>query len=158
MDLISFIIKKNLDLYKNFCVLRFSQSVNYNEEHSSAFEIAELCYDRFTIWLLRHSCLKIILHCKYIQCNFYSFKMCPTFHCNLTVRFTFNCCSKYSRIIVNWFTVFKLADRMRSMRTNGASKNQDCPGQNGLIYRLRRNHCYFWYLWYQTVWYVFRYT
>ena len=98
------------------------------------------------------------IHCKYIQCNFYSFKMCPTFHCNLTVRFTFNCCSKYSRIIVNWFTVFKLADRMRSMRTNGASKNQDCPGQNGLIYRLRRNHCYFWYLWYQTVWYVFRYT
>ena len=42
---------------------------------------------------------------------------------------------------------------MRSMRTNGASKNRDYPGQNGLIYRLRRNRCYFWYLWY-----VFRYT
>ena len=26
--------------------------------------------------------------------------MCPNFHCNLTVRFTFNCCSKYSCIIV----------------------------------------------------------
>ena len=26
--------------------------------------------------------------------------MCPNFHCNLTVRFTFNCCSKYSWIIV----------------------------------------------------------
>ena len=22
------------------------------------------------------------VHCKYIRCNFYSFKMCPTFHCN----------------------------------------------------------------------------
>ena len=34
------------------------------------------------------------VHCKYIQCNFYSFYMCPTFHCNLTVLFTFNYCSK----------------------------------------------------------------
>ena len=31
---------------------------------------------------------------------FYSFQLCPYFHCNLTVRFTFNPCSKYSRIIV----------------------------------------------------------
>ena len=23
--------------------------------------------------------------------NKYSFQMCPTFHCNLTVQFTFNC-------------------------------------------------------------------
>ena len=36
------------------------------------------------------------LHCKYIQCNFYTFYGCPTFHCNPTVLFTFNCCSKYS--------------------------------------------------------------
>ena len=35
-----------------------------------------------------------------LQCNFYSFWMCPNFHCNLTVRFTFNCSSKYSWIIV----------------------------------------------------------
>jgi hypothetical protein len=34
--------------------------------------------------------------------------MCPTFHCSLTARFKFNCYSKYSRIIVNWFTVFLL--------------------------------------------------
>ena len=27
--------------------------------------------------------------------------------------------------------IFKLADRMRSMRTNGASKNPDWPNQNG---------------------------
>ena len=26
--------------------------------------------------------------------------------------------------------IFKLADRMRSMRTNGASKNPDWPNQN----------------------------
>ena len=32
--------------------------------------------------------------------------MRPTFHCSLAVWITFNCCSKYSRIIVNWFTVF----------------------------------------------------
>ena len=24
--------------------------------------------------------------------------MCPNFHCNLTVRFTFNCCSKYLQL------------------------------------------------------------
>ena len=39
-----------------------------------------------------------ILHCKFIQCNFYTFYGCPTFHCNPTVPFTFNCCTKYSRI------------------------------------------------------------
>ena len=32
------------------------------------------------------------VHCKYIQCNFYSFFLYPTFHCNPTVLFTFNCC------------------------------------------------------------------
>ena len=32
----------------------------------------------------------------YIQCNFYNFYGCPTFHCNPTVLFTFNYCSKYS--------------------------------------------------------------
>ena len=37
-------------------------------------------------------------HCKCIQCNFYSFDMCSTFHCNLTVLFTSNCCSKYSAV------------------------------------------------------------
>ena len=26
--------------------------------------------------------------------------MCPNFHCNLTVRFTFNCCSRYSGMIL----------------------------------------------------------
>ena len=31
---------------------------------------------------------------------------------------------------------FKLDDRMRSMRTNGASKNRDCPGHNGMIYKI----------------------
>ena len=48
------------------------------------------------------------LHCKYIRCNFYSFKLCPTFHCNFTVWFTFNCCSKYNGIIVKLITVFLL--------------------------------------------------
>ena len=41
-----------------------------------------------------------MVHCKYIQCNFYTFYMCPTFHCNLTVLFTFHYCSKYSGINV----------------------------------------------------------
>ena len=31
------------------------------------------------------------LHCKYIQCHFYTFYMCTTFHCNLSVLFTSNC-------------------------------------------------------------------
>ena len=35
-------------------------------------------------------------HCKYIQCNLYTFYLCPTFHCNPTVLFTLNYCSKYS--------------------------------------------------------------
>ena len=47
-------------------------------------------------------------HCKYINCN-YTFYMCPTFHCNLTVLFTFNYCSKYSginvKLIYSFFTV-----------------------------------------------------
>ena len=34
--------------------------------------------------------------------------------------------------------IFKLADRMRSMRTNGASKNRDWRGQNGVIYKFCR--------------------
>ena len=36
------------------------------------------------------------LHCKYIQCNFYTFYVCPIFQCNSTVQFTFNYCTKYS--------------------------------------------------------------
>ena len=34
--------------------------------------------------------------------------LCPDFHCNLAVRFTFHCCSKYSLIIVKLITVFLL--------------------------------------------------
>ena len=52
------------------------------------------------IWLVLHQ------HCKYIQCNFYSSWLGPNFHCNLPVLFTFNCCSKYSWIIVKLITVF----------------------------------------------------
>ena len=47
-------------------------------------------------WLSKHS----PSHCKYIQCNFYTFYVCPTFHCNLTVLLTFNYCSKYTGINV----------------------------------------------------------
>ena len=47
-------------------------------------------------------------HCKYIRCNFYSFWMCPTFHCNHTLRFTSNFCSKYSGIIVKLIYSFLL--------------------------------------------------
>ena len=49
-------------------------------------------------WFNEYDCC--FAHCKYIRCIFYSFKMCLTFHCNLTVWFTINCCSKYSGIIV----------------------------------------------------------
>ena len=38
---------------------------------------------RATTWASTHA--SICVHCKYIQCNFYTFYMCPTFHCNLTV-------------------------------------------------------------------------
>ena len=31
---------------------------------------------------------------------FLQFLLCPDFHCNFAVRFTFHCCSKYSLIIV----------------------------------------------------------
>ena len=56
-------------------------------------------------WVMNQSkqangCIGFSLHCKDIQSNLYSFQMCPNFHCNLTVWFTFNCCSKYSWIIV----------------------------------------------------------
>ena len=40
--------------------------------------------------------IKLLPHCKYIQCNSYSFYVCPIFQCNPTVRFTSNYCSKYS--------------------------------------------------------------
>ena len=44
--------------------------------------------------LLKYVCLFrlfliALVHYKYIQCNFYTFYMCPTFHCILTVLFTF---------------------------------------------------------------------
>ena len=45
------------------------------------------------IW--KQCLLEKYIACKYIQCIFYTFYMCPTFHCNLTVLFTFICCSKY---------------------------------------------------------------
>ena len=35
------------------------------------------------------------LHCKYIQCNLYTFYGCPTFNCNHTILFTFDYCIKY---------------------------------------------------------------
>ena len=41
-----------------------------------------------------------LLHCKYIQCNFHTFSTCPNLHCNPTVLFTFNCCSK--QLQVQW--------------------------------------------------------
>ena len=62
------------------------------------------------------------LHCKYIRCNFYSFSLCPNFHCNLTVQFTINCCSKYSWIIVKLiyssFTVTSTLDYIRQSNVN----------------------------------------
>ena len=45
-------------------------------------------------------CRPASIHCKYIRCNFSTFFACPTFHCNPTVLFTSNCCSKYSGINV----------------------------------------------------------
>ena len=56
-------------------------------------------------WVMNQSkqangCNGFSLHCKDIQSNLYSFQMCPNFHCNLTVQFTFNCYSKYNQITV----------------------------------------------------------
>ena len=48
--------------------------------------------------------------------------MCPNFHCNLTVRFTFNCCSKYSGIIVkliySFFTVTSTLNCIKQLNVN----------------------------------------
>ena len=43
--------------------------------------------------------------------------MCPTFHCNLTVRFTFNCCSKYNgcKLVYSFFTVTSILDCKKYM-------------------------------------------
>ena len=54
------------------------------------------------------------IHCKYIQCIFYTFYMCPTFHCNLTVLFTFNCCSKFSGINVKLIYSFLTVTSMEN--------------------------------------------
>ena len=48
--------------------------------------------------------------------------MCLNFHCNLTVHFTFNFCSKYSWIIVkpiySFFTVTSTLDCIRQLNVN----------------------------------------
>ena len=41
---------------------------------------------------------KLSIHCKCIQCNFYTFYVCPTFHCNPTALFTFDYCSKWKNL------------------------------------------------------------
>ena len=78
---------------------------------------SSLLYTLWCYWfkiVRKLSILRFAVHCKYIQCNFYTFYMCPTFHCNLTVLFTFNCCSKYSginvKLIYSFFTVTSTLD------------------------------------------------
>ena len=73
------------------------------------------CYYHYPLagmkmWLFvvdsRAPCLA--LHCKYIQCNFYTFYMCPT------VISLYYCCSKYSginvKLIYSFFTVTSTLD------------------------------------------------
>ena len=50
---------------------------------------------------------KMYLHCKYIQCNFYTFYLCPTFHCNPTVLFTFILQVKWKNVNpdLQWITI-----------------------------------------------------
>ena len=85
--------------------------------------------------LLMRQNLKSELHCKYIQCNFYSFEMCPNFHCNLTVWFTFNCCSKYSWIIADlqFFTVTSTLDCIRQLNVNPTVTLQWKMGHNSKL-------------------------
>ena len=48
------------------------------------------------------------MNCKHIRCKSYTFSMCPSFHCNHTVLFTFNCCSvqwNKCNTVLQWFTV-----------------------------------------------------
>ena len=71
----------------------------------------EMWWDAFLVCTWLYVVERVVvcsIHCKYIQCNFYTFYMCPTFHCNLTVLFTFNCCSKYSGINVKLIYSFLL--------------------------------------------------
>ena len=51
----------------------------------------------------------------------------------------------------HFLIVFKLADRMRSMRTNGASKNRDWSNQNGTDFPHGQIQKKLKYLWYVTV-------
>ena len=73
----------------NISVLFSKQGPGYKE---IMFSLVIKTYNK--IALLGH------MHYKYIRCNFYSFSLCLNFHCNLTIRFTSNCCSDYSWIIV----------------------------------------------------------
>ena len=43
----------------------------------------------------------------------------------------------------NFLLLFKLADRMRSMRTNGDSKSRDCCGKNGTYFPPGANLVYY---------------
>ena len=77
--------------------------------------------------------------------------------------------TKHLTFQVFFFIFFKLADRMRSMRTNGASKNRDYCELNGFIfltgefsilygmYTIWYVYVYLWYvyLWYVYLWYVY---
>ena len=73
-------------------------------------------------------------HCKYIASKK------ATFQC-LLFSVSFQCIFDTQEVL--YIQVFKLADRMRSIGTNGASKNRDWPDVNGVIYKLRRTRCYF---------------
>ena len=68
------------------------------------------------------------MHYKYIRCNSYSFSLCLNFHCNLTIRFTSNCCSDYSWIIVklknSLFTVTSTLDCITQLNVNCTARSQ----------------------------------
>ena len=76
-----------------FYIFRYMPGVCVSCSTSGPSEHMRTCFHLF--------CLIFTAKLIYIQCNFYTFYVCPSFYCNPTVLF--NCCSKYSEINLTLF-------------------------------------------------------
>ena len=66
---------------------------NFKEECAVSYLLSSLGYQSSRKESNFFTPLFLYVHYKYIQCKFYTFYVCPTFHCNPTVLVTFNHCS-----------------------------------------------------------------
>ena len=83
-------------------VALFLVSVILDAKHEKIVVNIQDVFFLFHIWKFLPT-----VHCKYIQCNFYTFYVCPNFHCNLSVLFTFHLITAPSTVkkCKHWFTV-----------------------------------------------------